>query len=109
MPRTRSSKSTLDILSSSAWVLSESEVAASRGPDVLAPVEEDVFIAEPRPTTGRQVPSITSPPILYAKDLELRSPVWLESPSMPILEPFWKDDEVMQTSSPMTEVPFRPL
>jgi len=28
------------------------------------------------------------------------SPVGLESPSMPILEPYCKDDEVMQTSSP---------
>jgi len=37
------------------------------------------------------------------------SPVGLESPSMPILQPYWKDDEVVQTSSPMTEVPPRPL
>ena len=28
---------------------------------------------------------------------------------MPILESYWKDDEVMQTFSPMTEVLSRPL
>jgi len=47
---------------------------------------------ESRPTTGGQVPSIASPPIPYAEDLELRSPVGLESSSMPILEPHWKDE-----------------
>jgi len=68
MPRTRSSKSTADYSSlQSGRVLPESAVAACRGLDSLAPVEEDVFIAKSRPTTEGQVPLITSPPILYAE------------------------------------------
>ena len=89
-------------------VLPESEVAASRGLEFLAPVEESVFVDEPRPTTGEQVQSIASPLILSAEDLQLRSPDGLESPPMPILEPYWKDDLVFQTSSPMTDDPSRP-
>jgi len=110
MPRTRNFRSTDGTPLTSARVLPESGVAASRRLNSLAPVEKvDVSTVEPRPTIGGQVPSIALPPILYAEDLELRSPVALESPSMPILEPYWKDDEVVQTSSPMTEVPPRPL
>jgi len=70
---TRSSKSTADSPSQSARVLPKSEVAASRGLESLAPVEESVFTDEPRPTTGGQVQSIASPPILSAEDLQLMS------------------------------------
>jgi len=46
-----------------------------------------------------QVLSITSLPILSAEDLHLRSPAGLEcSPSMPHLEPYWKDGIVFQAS-----------
>ena len=107
MPHTRSSKPTADSPLQSARVLPESEVAASRGLESLAPVEEDVFVEESKPTTEGQVLSIASPPILYSEDQQLRSLVGLESPSMSILEPYWKDDVVFQTSSPMTDDPSR--
>ena len=79
------------------------------GVRVFAPVEETVFVDKPRPITGGQVRSIASPPILTAEDLQLRSPAGLESPPMSILKPYWKDDLVFQTSSPMTDDPSRPL
>jgi len=88
MPRTRSSKSTAYSPSQAAQALPESEVAASRGSESLAAVEESVFVDESRPTTGGQVQSIASPPILSAEDLQIRSPSGMEFPPMPILEPF---------------------
>ena len=86
----------------------ESEVAASSGS--LAPVEESVFVDEPRPDPGRQVLSIASPDILAAENLHLKSPAGLKSsPSMPHLEPYWKDDLVFQGSGSLTDDPSRLL
>ena len=86
MPRTRSSKPSVDSPCPSARVLSESEVTASSG--LQAPVENSVFIDESRPEAGRQVQSAASPPILSAKDFYRGSAVGLESsPSMTHLEP----------------------
>ena len=68
----------------------ESSPLDSRGLDVLAPVQEvDVSTTESSPTTGGHAgPVDRLTPILYAEDLERRSPVGLESPSMPILEQY---------------------
>ena len=108
MPRTRSSKSTVDSPSQSARVLPESEVAASSGS--LPPVEESVFVDEPRLDAGGQVQSAASPPIPSAEDLHLRSPAGLESsPPMPHLELYWKDDFVFQASGSFIDDPSRPL
>ena len=97
MPRTRRSKSTVGSPSQSARVLPESEVATSSGS--LRPVEESVFVEEPRQDAGGQVPSATSPPIFSAENLHLRSSAGLESsPSMSHLKPYWKDDFVFQAS-----------
>ena len=74
-------------------VLPESEVAASSG--LQPPVEDPVFVEddESRPEAGGQVQSAAFPLILSAEDFHLGSPVGLESsPSMPHLEPYWKDD-----------------
>ena len=108
--RPRSSKSTVDSPSQSARVLRESGVAASSGLESLAPVEESVFVGEPRPNTGGQVKSIASPPILSAEDLHLRFQAVLEfSPPMPHLEPYWKDNLGFQSSDSLMDDPSRPL
>jgi len=73
------------------------------------PVEEPVFVDEPRPDAGGQVQSAASHPILSAEDLHLRSPVGLESsPSMPHLEHYWKDGFVFQASGSSMNDPSRP-
>jgi len=72
-------------LPSARVLLPDYGVAASRELDSLAPVEEmDVSTVESTDQPSEE--SIASSPILYAEDLKFRSPVRLESPSMPILE-----------------------
>jgi len=97
MPRTRSAKSRANSPSQPARVLPESEVAASSG--LQLPVDYPIIADEdePRPEVGGQVQSTASPPILSAEDFDLGSPVGSEpSPSMPHLEPYWKDDFVFR-------------
>ena len=97
MPRTRSAQSRADSPSQPTRVLPESEVAAASG--LQPPAEDPVFADEdePRPEAGGQFQSTASPPILSAEDFDLGSPVGSEpSPSMPHLEPYWKDDFVFR-------------
>jgi len=111
MLRTRSTNSRADSPSQPARVLPESEVAALAASSGLQPPVKDLVFAdedEPRPEAGGQVQSAASPPILSAEDFDLGSPVRPKpSPSMPYLEPYWKDDFVFQDPSSLMTDPFR--
>ena len=99
MPRTRSSKCTVDSPSQSARVLPESDVAAS-SELVFPPVEESVFVDEPRPDVQEGRSSRSLPLLSFQRRTYTLGPfAGLESSSpMPHLEPYWKDDFVFQAS-----------